>query len=143
GVPCPPFSKAGRQLGKDDDRDLFPRAIELVDILKPKAVMLENVRGLMDIVFQTYRFEVEQQLRDLGYKPGWQLLNASDFGVPQLRPRVVFVAVLEGLGDFEWPKPNPQVTAPSVGEALYDLMAARGWEGAETWAKSASTIAPT
>lgn len=144
GVPCPPFSKAGRQLGADDDRDLFPRAIELVDALRPKAVMLENVRGLLDIVFQTYRSEVEQQLKDLGYEPDWRLLNASDFGVPQLRPRVIFVAVRKDLGrPFEWPGPDPEAAAPTVGEALRDLMAANGWEGADDWAKQANTIAPT
>ncbi len=43
GVPCPPFSKAGRQLGSQDERDLFPEAIRLVSECKPQAVMLENV----------------------------------------------------------------------------------------------------
>lgn len=144
GVPCPPFSKAGRQLGAADERDLFPRAIELVGAIRPKVVMLENVRGLLDVVFQTYRSEVEQQLKALGYRPGWRLFNASDFGVPQLRPRVVFVAVREDIGDlFEWPIPDPQVTAPTVGETLRHLMAANGWEGADEWARQANTIAPT
>ncbi|MBJ7287994.1 DNA cytosine methyltransferase [Williamsia sp.] len=143
GVPCPPFSKAGRQLGAEDDRDLFPRAIELVDALRPKAVMLENVRGLMDIVFQTYRSEVEQQLVELGYRPDWRLLNASDYGVPQLRPRVVFVAMRNDMGDFEWPTPASRKSTPTVGEALKDLMAANGWSGADDWAARANTIAPT
>ncbi|HNI76573.1 MAG TPA: DNA cytosine methyltransferase, partial [Giesbergeria sp.] len=44
GVPCPPFSKAGKQLGAEDERDLFPEALRLVDECRPKAVMLENVR---------------------------------------------------------------------------------------------------
>ncbi len=81
GVPCPPFSKAGRQLGADDERDLFPEAIRLVDECRPRAVMLENVRGLLDAVFDDYRNKVEDQLRRLGYVPGWRLLNASDYGV--------------------------------------------------------------
>ena len=55
GVPCPPFSKAGKQLGADDERDLFPEAIRLVDECRPQAVMLENVRGLLDAVFDGYR----------------------------------------------------------------------------------------
>lgn len=143
GVPCPPFSKAGLQLGAADERDLFPRAVYLVEALKPKAVMLENVRGLLDIAFETYRTEVEQQLKDLGYRPGWRLLNASDFGVPQLRPRVIFVAIREDLGQFHWPTPTPDVIAPTVGEALEDLMAANGWEGATDWAAKASSIGPT
>lgn len=69
--------------------------------------MLENVRGLLDIAFDTYRREVRGQLRELGYRPDWHLLNASDFGVPQLRPRVVFVALREDEPDFAWPLPQP------------------------------------
>ena len=46
GVPCPPFSIAGKQLGADDERDLFPQALRLVEECQPAAVMLENVRGL-------------------------------------------------------------------------------------------------
>ncbi|QTN31662.1 DNA cytosine methyltransferase [Akkermansiaceae bacterium] len=47
GVPCPPFSKAGKQLGSNDERDIFPEALRLVDECRPKAVMLENVRGFL------------------------------------------------------------------------------------------------
>ncbi len=143
GVPCPPFSKAGKQLGSDDERNLFPRAIELVDQLRPKTVMLENVRGLLDAVFDTYRRDVESQLVDLGYTPSWRLLNASDFGVPQLRPRVIFVAVRDDLRtSFRWPAPSVEAP-PTVGEALGQLMGANGWEGAAAWAANANTIAPT
>lgn len=143
GVPCPPFSKAGKQLGPDDERDLFPRAIQIVEQLRPRAVMLENVRGLMDATFDTYRDGVSEQLAAHGYRPHWHLLNASDFGVPQLRPRVIFVGIREDLADhFTWPQGDPS-QAPTVGEALGDLMAADGWEGAQEWAKAANTIAPT
>jgi DNA (cytosine-5)-methyltransferase 1 len=143
GVPCPPFSKAGKQLGAEDERNLFPKAIDLVDEIRPRAVMFENVRGLLDAVFDTYRNDVESQLRKLGYTPGWRLLNASDFGVPQLRPRVIFVAVRDDLSEhFHWPTPR-DIEPPTVGETLGDLMGERGWEGASAWAKKASSIAPT
>lgn len=143
GVPCPPFSKAGKQLGAEDERNLFPKAIDLVDEIRPRAVMFENVRGLLDAVFETYRNDVESQLRKLGYTPGWRLLNASDYGVPQLRPRVIFVAVRNDISEhFHWPTPHDS-DAPTVGETLHDLMAERGWEGADTWARRASSIAPT
>jgi len=143
GVPCPPFSKAGKQLGATDDRDLFPAAIRLIDECRPKAVMLENVRGLLDAVFDDYRNKIEQQLKKLGYTPGWRLLNASDFGVSQLRPRVVFVGIRKELAQgFSWPEPS--LTDPqTVGELLHDLMAARGWRGAARWRERANTIAPT
>ncbi|ROZ66246.1 DNA cytosine methyltransferase [Ramlibacter sp. WS9] len=143
GVPCPPFSKAGRQLGKSDDRDLFPEAIRLVEEIQPKAVMLENVRGLLDSVFDSYRKKIQDDLRKLGYAAQWRLLNASDFGVPQLRPRVIFVAIRRDLEiDFEWPLPN-KVRPPSVGECLFDLMSERGWKLASRWKDWANDIAPT
>jgi DNA (cytosine-5)-methyltransferase 1 len=143
GVPCPPFSKAGKQLGADDERDLFPEAIRLVDECRPTAVMLENVRGLLDAVFDDYRGKVESQLKKLGYVPGWRLLNASDYGVSQLRPRVVFVGIRKELaGNFSWPEPNKD-SPRTVGELLHDLMAADGWRGADHWKEIANAIAPT
>ncbi len=143
GVPCPPFSVASKQLGEDDDRNLFPEAIRLVDETRPQAVMLENVRGLLDAVFEDYRKHIANQLAALGYVTDWRLLNASDFGVPQLRPRVVFVAVRRHFSEyFEWPSPS-LMPPPTVGETLADLMSAGGWEGAEGWALKADMIAPT
>ncbi len=143
GVPCPPFSKAGKQLGHGDERNLFPEAIRLVDETRPQAVMLENVRGLLDAIFEDYRGFIEKQLKKLGYVPGWRLLNASDFGVPQLRPRVLFVAVRKDLAKgFSWPEPG-EVQPQTVGEALLDLMSERGWKGAKAWAAKANEIAPT
>lgn len=143
GVPCPPFSKAGKQLGREDERDLFPEAIRLVSECKPQAVMLENVRGLLDSVFDDYRAKIISDLKKLGYIAEWRLLNASDFGVPQLRPRVVFVALKkEAASHFNWP--SALVTPPpTVGEALYDLMAENGWRGAKKWRDIACDIAPT
>ena len=143
GVPCPPFSKAGRQLGAEDDRDLFPEAIRLVDECRPTAVMLENVRGLLDAVFEDYRSKVEKQLKKLGYVPRWKLLNASDYGVSQLRPRVVFVAIRKEQADyFSWPVPY-QEDPQTVGELLADLMGANGWRGTKRWREQANDIAPT
>jgi len=143
GVPCPPFSKAGKQLGAKDDRDLFPEAVRLVDECRPRAVMLENVRGILDAVFDDYRNKVEKQLKKLGYVPGWRLLNASDFGVSQLRPRVIFVAIRNDVaGEFSWPEPLP-TNPPSVGQLLHDLMKANGWRGADRWRDRANSIAPT
>jgi DNA (cytosine-5)-methyltransferase 1 len=143
GVPCPPFTVAGRQLGATDERDLFAWAVELCGRIRPRALLLENVRGLSLNRFGAYRQHVLDRLRALGYVPGWQLLHASDFGVPQLRPRFVLVAVrAEDAPWFRWPAPS-EVAPPTVGETLGDLMGARSWPGAGRWARRASGIAPT
>src|SRR5439155_7351516 len=79
GVPCPPFSVAGKQLGATDERDLFAWAVELTDVIRPKALMLENVRGLSSSRFDGYREAVATRLEELGYWSEWRLLQASDF----------------------------------------------------------------
>lgn len=143
GLPCPPFSVAGKQLGEKDERNLFPAALRLIDEIKPKAVMIENVRGFLSAVFEDYRGQLKQQLSKLGYQVDWRLLNASDFGVPQLRPRVVIVALRKDLVDaFDWPEVHPH-NPPTVGECLRDLMAANGWRGVDGWVERANEIAPT
>jgi site-specific DNA-cytosine methylase len=131
GVPCPPFSIAGKQLGEDDDRDLFPQALRLVEEIRPRAVLLENVRGLATSRFDGYRAQVLARLRALGYETWWGLVNASDHGVPQLRPRFVLVAIREPWASaFRWPEPIGD-PPPTVGQALADLMSASGWPGAK------------
>jgi DNA (cytosine-5)-methyltransferase 1 len=143
GLPCPPFSKAGKQLGKLDERNLFPEAVRIIEECAPRAIMIENVRGILDAVFDDYRNHVERQLEKLGYKPAWHLFNAADFGVPQLRPRVLFVAVKKPYHEsFSWPL-GGFVMPPTVGEVLYDLMRENGWKGVKDWRKRANQIAPT
>jgi DNA (cytosine-5)-methyltransferase 1 len=143
GVPCPPFSVAGKQLGAGDNRDLFPQALRLAAEMKPRAVLLENVRGLAGSRFGAYRAQVLARFCKLGYTTWWQLVHASDHGVPQLRPRFVLVA-LHGrwAGSFRWPEALA-TPPPTVGQAIGDLMGARGWPGAAQWADRANGIAPT
>lgn len=145
GVPCPPFSVAGKQLGADDERDLFPEALRLIHEMEPRAVMLENVRGFLDPSFHAYRDDILQTIARMGYDVQIKLLQASDYGVSQLRPRVVIVGIRNderGRFTFSYPEPHPECT-PSVGELLYDLMAERGWKKAKAWARQADRIAPT
>lgn len=143
GVPCPPFSVAGKQLGKDDERDLFPEAIRLIREIRPRAVMLENVRGFLDSGFEEYRDHIFTEIKKLGYVTHIKLLNASDYGVPQLRPRVVIVGIRKDQeGAFEYPQEHPR-ESPTVGETLCDLMSQNGWKGAKKWAEGADRIAPT
>lgn len=142
GVPCPPFSIAGHQLGADDERDLFPEALRLIGEMSPKAIMLENVRGLASARFASYRHAILSRLAELGYEADWRVLNASDFGVPQLRPRFILVAMRPpAMKHFVWPTPIPKQT--TVGESIGDLMASAGWSGAKQWAALADKVAPT
>lgn len=143
GVPCPPFSVAGKQLGKSDERDLFPEALRLVQEICPRAVMLENVRGFLDPKFSDYRASILQNIQSLGYTVHIQLLNASDYGVPQLRPRVVIVGIRHDIdAAFCYPKPQPELTV-TVGEAISDLMKENGWKNADRWIAKANAVAPT
>ncbi|MFJ2395115.1 DNA cytosine methyltransferase [Streptomyces sp. NPDC087843] len=128
GVPCPPFSLAGKRLGADDERDLFPAALTIIEELTPKAIMIENVRGILEPpeVFIEYRAKILERLRRAGYtvpnvdtslaaaaqdfemRKVWRRLDAKDFGVPQLRPRAILVAIREdlskpGINEFCWP----------------------------------------
>lgn len=143
GVPCPPFSHAGKQLGKDDERDLFPEMLRLVEELEPRAVMIENVRGIMDPKFSDYRDWITAKLQGGSYRgddgelahedgldytvTGWDVLEASDFGVPQLRPRAILVAfrndVIKDL-KHEWPTPTHEDHV-SVAESLEASMRER------------------
>ncbi|MDX3454522.1 DNA (cytosine-5-)-methyltransferase [Streptomyces sp. ME02-8801-2C] len=141
GVPCPPFSLAGKRLGKDDERDLFPDALRIVRDLMPKAVMIENVRGILEPpeVFIEYRRDILSELRELGYvvpkierdwsaaeqdlamRKVWRRMDANKFGVPQLRPRAILVAIHEDVFDasdveFVWPDHLDGKQATVVGE---------------------------
>ncbi|MFI6400499.1 DNA cytosine methyltransferase [Rhodococcus coprophilus] len=145
GVPCPPFSIAGKQLGANDERDLFAWAVELCGKMKPKALLLENVRGLSGNRFSAYRQHVLDRLRSHGYVGEWRLLNASDYGVVQLRPRFVLIALRPEFAEyFRWPEPIAG-EKKTVGDLLLDLMMNEGWEPeqADAWAAKANNIAPT
>lgn len=150
GVPCPPFSAAGHQLGRDDERDLFPRMLELVETLQPRAVMIENVRGLVEPErkFRYYRNYIKNRLRKADYVIcGWRVLQAQDYGVPQLRPRAILVAIRKDeYRGFDWPLPQKKLFP--VVEALGPSMKRRLGENTERFKKwhgeaSLGTVAPT
>ena len=67
GLPCPPFSIAGKQLGHRDERNLFPAALDLVDITRSRAVMIENIQGILSAVFEDYRQQLKARFEKLGY----------------------------------------------------------------------------
>ncbi|MFF8092267.1 DNA cytosine methyltransferase [Streptomyces sp. NPDC016675] len=149
GVPCPPFSLAGRRLGPDDERDLFPAALDIIEALRPKAVMIENVRGILEPpeFFIEYRISILNRLRKLGYlvpdidpnqsanaqdvamRKVWRRIDAKYYGVPQLRPRAILVAIHKDAADpkgpgFQWPMRITGKPA-NVFDELKDSMYAR------------------
>jgi DNA (cytosine-5)-methyltransferase 1 len=143
GVPCPPFSVAGKQLGEDDDRDLFPEMIRLARELNPRAIMIENVRGLLQSRFDGYRSDILDELKTLGYVGEWRLVQAADFGVAQMRARSVLVAMKrKDWNNFAWPD-TYDYARRTVGDVLLPMMAANGWPNAEAWAQSAQEAGPT
>ena len=111
--------------------------------------MIENVRGILGAIFEDYRQKLKARFKKMGYHAEWRLLNASDFGVPQLRPRVVILALRRDMAlrrdiaeHFTWPTSTGR-TPQTVGETLYDLVAERRWKGARAWKNRADDIAPT
>jgi DNA (cytosine-5)-methyltransferase 1 len=143
GLPCPPFSVAGKQLGEADERNLFSAALQHVNNLNPAAVLFENVRGLLNPQFDAFRRRFQERFEQLGFRSEWRLVHAAHYGVPQLRPRLLFVALKRELWPyFAWPEPIFQ-RPPTVGEVLGDLIREAGWIGADSWVRQANDIAPT
>lgn len=142
GVPCQPFSSSGKGLGPTDERDLFMDAVGIIAEAKPCAIMLENVRGFGLANLALYRGEIVEKLQRLGYETSLVRINARDFGLPQNRPRVILIGFLDGLmRNFRAPKPIQDWNI-TLGEALYPLMAERGWKGAAQWRDKANKVAP-
>lgn len=134
GVPCQPFSIGGKHHGMNDERDMFPQFVRAVRILRPKAFIIENVKGLLRRQFQNYFQYICLQLNhpdlppkkneewvrhlerlerhhtkggtgELVYNVVWRLMNAADYGVPQRRERVFIVGIRSDLGmEFSFPE---------------------------------------
>jgi DNA (cytosine-5)-methyltransferase 1 len=103
GPPCQGFSPNGKRWLEDNRNRLFARFIELAHALRPKCVILENVPTALSAFAQIFAGEVEEAFR--GYVVRTAVLNACEFGVPQIRRRAFVVALREDLGisDFEFP----------------------------------------
>ena len=88
GYPCQPFSHAGNRKGTDDARHIWPNIKEGISILRPRYVILENVRGHLSLGFK----EVLKDLAEIGYDAKWQVVRASDVGAPHRRERIFIIA---------------------------------------------------
>lgn len=109
GFPCQPFSQAGYKKGFEDTRGtLFFNIAEIIKTKRPKAVFLENVRGLLNHD-NGNTFEVIQNvIRELGYSFHYKIIKASDFNLPQHRPRLYMICFRNDIKDisFDFPKPK-------------------------------------
>lgn len=105
GPPCQGFSLTGTRNFDDKRNQLYLSMIESVKVLKPKAFLIENVPGFARMYGGAIKDEVIKRFTELGYNVKMQILCAADYGVPQIRKRVVFVGLQKKLGEFEFPKP--------------------------------------
>lgn len=102
GFPCQPFSNAGNRKGVHDSRGmLYQECLRIVEAKKPKVFLFENVKGLMSSKYIDGRKLVDvisSDLDDMGYDVTYEVINASDYGVPQNRQRLIMVGVRKELG---------------------------------------------
>jgi DNA (cytosine-5)-methyltransferase 1 len=108
--PCQSYSAAGKHLGTADPRgQLFFETLRVVDIAKPKIVLIENVKGLTAKRFADTLSDIIASLESMGYNVYTKVLNSKDFGIPQSRARLFFVCILREIddGSFEFPEPIP------------------------------------
>ncbi|WP_409057901.1 DUF6339 family protein [Streptomyces sp. SYP-A7185] len=134
-----------RERGNDHELAVFRATLDLTRVLRPRALLIENVPDL--ITSETYeplRNHVRQELSANGYTPFWFVLNAAHHGVPQFRKQGILVAFAStsAAKAFQVPPRSPEPAA-TVGQALGPSMAARGWPGAAEWAALATEVAPT
>lgn len=145
GIPCQPFSNAGnRKSTKDKDGNLFIEVIKTIKCQKkkPSVVIFENVRGFLSSkddkgTLLTKRFDLE--MRKIGYKTKFQLLNSSDFGVPSNRYRVFLVCIRVNINkDYFFPTPNILKRKLTVGDIISKPLPKD--ENQEVWDISDATL---
>lgn len=125
GPPCQGFSGLNRW-EKDKDNDprnkLFLQYLRFVDELKPKAILIENVKQILSSKNGYVPKHITNFLTERGYKVTYQVLNAADFGVPQKRERAIFVAIKNELNDFSFSKLDKyKKEKVSVADAISDI----------------------
>lgn len=128
GPPCQGFSISGKRNPGDPRNKLYKGFVETVRHFNPRAFVLENVPNLVSMQKGAIRDKIVFDFSDLGYTVNWNILDASDFGVPQKRKRVFFVGLLEE-NEFDFPRANTEkhITAE---EAISDLPEETTEEGA-------------
>ena len=105
GPPCQGFSVAGPRDLNDKRNQLYTAMVKLAKIIKPQAIVLENVPGMVQINGGIGAKRIENDFKKIGYSMSSKLLYAPDYGIPQMRKRVFFVGLYNSDLDFEFPKP--------------------------------------
>lgn len=105
GPPCQGFSLTGTRNFDDKRNGLYLTLLETVKILRPKAFIIENVPGMATLYGGTVRDEIIRRCKKMGYNVSYKVLLAADYGVPQMRKRLVFVGIKPEFGQFEFPEP--------------------------------------
>ncbi len=123
GIPCQPFSTAGNRKSTDDSRgNLFMQVMHVVDEKRPSVVLFENVRGFLSSKDENgtpMPERIEKELNHHGYDLYYQLLNASDYGVPQNRYRVILVGIRKDIPySYKFPLPMRDESKLTVGSVL-------------------------
>lgn len=118
GFPCQPFSISGKMKGFEDTRGtLIYEVFRIAEEKKPKAILLENVKQLVYHDGGNTLATILRGLENLGYKPSWKVLNASDFGVPQNRERIIIVAAKDKVFDFSLISTLPRKTIRDIADS--------------------------
>jgi DNA (cytosine-5)-methyltransferase 1 len=125
GYPCQPFSHAGQRKGTQDERHIFPYIMQAISVLRPRIVVLENVRGHLTLGFK----EVLKELAEAGYDAKWRIVRASDAGAPHRRERLFIIAQptdtdgIRGqfrINDAQWHQGQSQFEPCKCGEVITD-----------------------
>jgi DNA (cytosine-5)-methyltransferase 1 len=119
GVPCQGVSLSGHRKADDPRNELFFSYLRLINDLQPKAFVLENVPGLIGLFGGKLKDSLLEAFEKYKYKTTFEILTASDFGVPQMRRRVFFVGLLNSKEKFEFPKPTGKTV--TCFDAISDL----------------------
>ena len=129
GPPCQGFSQKGQRKTIHDERNfLFKYYVSVVELVKPKYFVMENVPNLLTAEGGYFRHEIEELFNKLGYSLEYGVLNASDYGVPQNRRRAVIIGKLDG----DAPKlPTPKRNNVTIWDAISDLAYLESGEGSE------------
>lgn len=126
GPPCQGYSHAGKRLVDDPRNILFKEFVRIVNDIRPKVFVMENVVGLVTMANGRYRDEIIQIFKEIGYNVEVRILNAANYGVPQQRMRTIFIGCIEGEVSFPPETHSKEGTGNlskwvTVGEALFDL----------------------